>query len=169
MSEELKKQEELGHRHGEGCGCHNDHHGEEAGRRGHDHHHGETGECHEHHHHHESDEFPSVSVYTHDIAVVGSVKCRIDGEYEDALDKLQGCMEEAARAVEAAGGMIGHVKAFAKEEARSCMISITDGEDIQRKPSVGNGICVENANIVFSVTPARLEEILKGAFKAYLK
>lgn len=33
MSEELKKQEELGHRHGEGCGCHNDHHGEEAGRR----------------------------------------------------------------------------------------------------------------------------------------
>ena len=138
MSEELKKQEELGHRHGEGCGCHNDHHGEEAGRRDHDHHHGETGECHEHHHgeagechdrhhgeecgchdqdherehhhHHESDEFPSVSVYTHDIAVVGSVKCRIDGEYEDALDKLQGCMEEAARAVEAAGGMIGHVK-----------------------------------------------------------
>ena len=197
MSEELKKQEELGHRHGEGCGCQNDHHGEEAGRRGHDHHHGETGECHEHHHgeagechdrhhgeecgchdqdhehehhhHHESDEIPSVSVYTQDIAVVGSVKCRIDGEYEDALDKLQGCMEEAARAVEAAGGMIGHVKAFAKEEARSCMISITDGEDIQRKPSVGNGICVENANIVFGVTPARLEEILKGAFKAYLK
>ena len=37
MSEELKKQEELGHRHGETGECH-------------EHHHGEAGECHDRHH-----------------------------------------------------------------------------------------------------------------------
>ena len=154
MSEELKKQEGHGH-----------HHDHQHNHQEHDH--GEECSCHDRHHGHqqERDEFPSVSVYTHDIAVVGSVKCKIDGQYEDALDKLQGCMEEAAKAVEAAGGMIGHMKAFAKEEARSCVISITEGADIQRKLAVESGIHVENVNIVFGVTPDHLEEILRRAFE----
>jgi hypothetical protein len=96
------------------------------------------------------------------------VKCRIEGSYEEALDELQGCMEATAKEVEANGGLIGHVKAFAKEEARNCMISITDGEDTQRKPGTGNGIYVESANIVFGIEPEQLENILETAFAKYL-
>ena len=122
--------------HDEGCGCH-------------DHHHGHDHEHHHEHHHHEQEAFPAVSVYTHETATVGSVKCRIAGEYEEALNRLQKCMEETAREVEAAGGLIGHVKAFAKEEARYCMISITDGEDVQRKSGTECGSACGKTRILF--------------------
>lgn len=143
------------HGHDQACGHHHDH---ECDRHHHDH---------EHHHHH-TEEIPSVSVYTHDMAVVGSVRCRIGGTYEAALDRLQSCMAQAAGAVESAGGLIGHVKAYAKEEARSCMLSITEGEDIQKKDVCGNGIYAESASIVFGVTTEVLENILREAFAEYL-
>ena len=134
---------------------------------------GEEHCCHEgqdhHEHHHEPDKIPSVSVYTHEIATVGSVKCRIPGTYEKALEKLKDCMKKTAEAVEEAEGLIGHVKAFAREEARTCMISITDGEDMQCRPGSGQGIYVESANIVFGVTPEELEAILKRTFAEFLQ
>lgn len=100
---------------------------------------------------------------------MGSVKCRIPGTYEKALEKLKDCMKKTAEAVEEAEGLIGHVKAFAREEARTCMISITDGEDMQCRPGSGQGIYVESANIVFGVTPEELEAILKRTFAEFLQ
>lgn len=146
----------------EGAAC-----GEEGNREcGHAEH--QHGEHHHEEHHHTAEGFPDVTVFTHDVATVGSLKCRINGEYEAALDALQECMVQTAKAVEAAGGIVGHVKAFAREEARSCMISVTGREDIQRKPSKGKSVYVEEANIVFGVGPQQLEKILSEAFAAYL-
>lgn len=143
------------------CGSGHEHHE-------HDHHH-EHGHHHEHeHHHHEAEKIPSVSVYTHDIATVGSVKCRIPGTYEEALERLKACMQQTADRVEQLGGLVGHVKAFAREEARNCMISVTDGEDMQCRYGHGNGIYVESANIVFQVAPEQMESILREAFQEYL-
>lgn len=183
MSEEFEKMEHEHHHNNEGFDSHShehdhkhehkhnhEHEHEHEHEHGYDHEHGHDHEHdHNHEHEHDTEEFPSVSVYTHDAATVGSVKCKIDGTYEEALNELQSCMEKTAKAVEAEGGIIGHVKALAKEEARSCMISVTDGEDIQRKPFVGSGIYAESANIVFGVTPEQLEKILKEAFEKYLK
>lgn len=169
---EMENQKLRREEHQEAWGCQKeDHHGH-----GHSHRHGHGGEehyCHEgqdhHEHHHEPDKIPSVSVYTHEIATVGSVKCRIPGTYEKALEKLKDCMKKTAEAVEEAEGLIGHVKAFAREEARICMISITDGEDMQCRPGSGQGIYVESANIVFGVTPEELEAILKRTFAEFLQ
>ena len=161
------------HSHDHDCGHDHNHNRDCSHDHGHDHdcgHHHDH-ECNHHHHeheHHHTEEIPSVSVYTHDMAVVGSVRCRISGTYEAALDRLQSCMAQAAGAVESAGGLIGHVKAYAKEEARSCMLSITEGEDIQKKDVCGNGIYAESASIVFGVTTEVLENILREAFAEYL-
>lgn len=131
---------------------------------GHEHHHDQHHE-HHHEHHHAKDDWPSVHVTTHDASVVGTVKCKINGDYDNALDQLQDCMKKVAGAVENAGGLIGHIKAFAREDAKNCMISITDVDDIQRKCSTGRGIFVENVCIVFEISPEQLEKILRESFQ----
>ena len=144
------------------CDCANGHHHEHHHENHHEHHH-------EHHHEeHEQDSCPLVHVTTHDVAIVGTVKCIIKETYDDALDELQSCMKNVASAVEDAGGLIGHIKAFAKEDAKSCMISVTDGDDIQRKNNIGRGVFVENACIVFGICPEELEKILRESFAKYL-
>lgn len=120
------------------------------------------------HHHHEHETIPSLEVTTHEVATIGSIKCFIPGEYSEALDILQKCMLKTAQMVEARGGLIGHIKAFCHEISRNCMISVTDGEDVQRKNGIESGIYVENANIVFNITPDKLKEILKSTFQPFL-
>ena len=183
QNQEQVAHEELccsGHEHGHGHDHVHDHRDHDHTHDHHDHSHAHdhdhTHDCHNHSHdhehthdhHHHGSEVPSVSVYTHEIATVGSVKCRIGGNYEEVLEKLKHCMKETAEAVEEAGGLIGHVKAFAREEARTCMISITEGEDMQCRQGFAGGIYVESANIVFGIAPAELKAILKKAFREYL-
>lgn len=143
------------------------------GKHDHDHQEKECDSANEHHHEHHHEEHeqnncPFVHVTTHDVAIVGTVKCIIDATYDDALDELQNCMKNVASAVETAGGLIGHIKAYAKEDAKSCMISVTDGEDIQRKNSIDRGVFVENACIVFGICPEELDKILRESFSKYL-
>lgn len=124
--------------------------------------------AHTHEHGHPGQPVPSVHIYTHGTASVGSVKCRIAGEYEEALEKLKSCMKATAGAVEKAGGLIGHLKAFVREESRTCMISMTDGEEMQCRTGSACGIYAEAANIVFGVPPELLEEILKHAYQEHI-
>jgi hypothetical protein len=126
---------------------------------------------HEHHHdhvHQHGNEFPLLEITAHESAVIGTVKCRIPGSYEEGQKKLQEILQRTAEDIENAGGLIGHLKAFAREEIRSCMISVTEADDLQIKQGRENALCVENANIVFGITENSLKDILKKNFSDYL-
>ena len=181
------------HEHDEECGCgHEHHHGhhhhdhdEECGC-GHEHHHGhhhhdhdeECGCGHEHHHeHHDHDHdhehehehgVPSLEMSFHDEAVIATVRCVIPGTYDEASEVLKSAMKKTAAEIEDNGGLIGHIKAFAKEENRSCMISIPEADDIQVKEAAAPSLHVECANIVFGLTAEKLETIVREYFKEWL-
>lgn len=123
-----------------------------------------------HHHEDHSNEktFPSVEIKRHENAVIGTVKCSITGKYEDFLAILRGFMEKTAEEVEYKGGFVGHIKAFAKETNRNCMVSIPEIGDIQVKESIKEELYVENANIIFGLSEEKLENILKTIYKKYL-
>lgn len=116
---------------------------------------------HEHHHHHEHDHDLPIEITTHEEAVIGTVRIRIPGSYEEALEDLKTRMAETAEEVEAAGGMVGHIKAFAREEARTAMISIPEPGDVQIKNGSDPGVRCEIANIVFGIDEEELEHILE--------
>jgi len=155
----------------ETCCCH-EHEHEHEHEHHHHHHHGGDEECccheheheHEHHHHHDEPKFPSVHIDTHDSAIIGTVNCKIEGTYEEALAEMQHRMQITAERIEEMGGLVGHIKAFAHEDGRGCMLSLTDCDDIQLKPCTGSGIIVEGANIVFGVSEEQLEELLEEIY-----
>lgn len=113
--------------------------------------------CHERRH-----EQASVHISTHDGAVISSLKCSIaDTTYDMALATLCARLKNVAAQIEVAGGLIGHIKAFAHEEARGCMISLTGPNDLQIKPCISFGISAECVCIAFGLTEHDLEELLK--------
>jgi hypothetical protein len=89
------------------------------------------------------------------------MKFRISGTYEDALKELIDRTEKLAAKIEVCGGLIGHIKSFAHEDARGCLLSLTELGDIQAKHCIGDGVLIETACIVFGLSSDALEEILK--------
>ena len=166
-NQKLRRQE-----HQEAWGCQKeDHHGH-----GHSHRHGHGGEehcCHEgqdhHEHHHEPDKIPSVSVYTHEIATVGSVKCRIPGTYEKALEKLKDCMKKTAEAVEGSGRAHRPCESFCPGGGQN----LHDLHHGWRGHAVQAGIRTGNLcgirQYCIRVTPEELEAILKRTFAEFLQ
>ena len=126
---------------------------------------------HEHHHDHDHEHdhgVPSLEISFHDEAVIATVRCIVPGAYEEAVQALQEAMKKTAAAIEDHGGLIGHVKAFAREENRSCMISIPEADDVQIKEAAAPCVHVECANIVFGLTDEALEGIVREHFAAWL-
>ena len=71
---------------------------------GHEHeHHHDHEHDHEHHHDHEG----PIEITTHEEALIGTVRIRIPGSYEAALEDLKTRMAQTADEVEAAVGMVG--------------------------------------------------------------
>lgn len=140
---------------------------------GHEHHHHEHehdhehrhGYEHEHDHEHHHDHDAPIEITTHENAVIGTVRIRIPGSYEEALEDLKARMAETADEVEAAGGMVGHIKAFAREESRTAMVSIPEPGDVQIKNGSDPGLRCEIANIVFGIDTEVLERILKNHYE----
>ena len=125
----------------------------------HEHHHDHEHD-HEHHHDHEG----PIEITTHEEALIGTVRIRIPGSYEAALEDLKTRMAQTADEVEAAGGMVGHIKAFTREETRTAMISIPEPGDVQVKEGSDPGLHCEIANIVFGIDEETLESILKNHY-----
>ena len=73
-------------------------------------------------------------------------------------------MEKTADAVEEAGGMVGHIKCFAREQGRTCVISIPEPGDVQVKEGTEPGLEAEIANIVFGVDTKKLEAVLRELY-----
>ncbi|MGN0434667.1 MAG: hypothetical protein ACI4EB_09010 [Bilifractor sp.] len=123
------------------------------------------------HHHHDQKSDPSLPLVDVDIldnAVIGTVKCKIPGEYEAAKKKLAEAMQKTARDVESSGGLIGHIKAFLRQECKTCTISITEAGDMQEKEDENPSLYVDNAAIVFGISATELEKILRHCFAAWL-
>ena len=93
--------------------------------------------------------------------MIGTVRIRIPGSYDTALEDLRTRMDQTAREVEESGGMVGHIKAFAREETRTAMVSIPEPGDIQTKEGSDPGLHCEIANIVFGIDEETLEHILE--------
>lgn len=138
----------------------------------HDHeheHHPHEHEYHHHEHEHSHETKMGIEITAHESAWIGTVRCRIPGNYAAALDTLQEWMEEEASDIEAAGGLIGHIKAFARENSRSCMLSLTECGDTQRKESTCPSVYVEHAAIVFGIHKDTLQEILFARFGDFIE
>ncbi len=121
----------------------------------------EHGHHHEHEHEHHHDHDAPIEITTHENAVIGTVRIRIPGSYDTALEDLRTRMDQTAREVEESGGMVGHIKAFAREETRTAMVSIPEPGDIQTKEGSDPGLHCEIANIVFGIDEETLEHILE--------
>ena len=150
------------HEHGHHDHGHHDHDHHDHGHHDHDHH------DHDHHDHEHDHGVPSLEMSSHEQAVIATVRCVIPGEYGEAVDALKDAMRKTAAEIEDNGGLIGHVKAFAREENRSCMISIPEADDVQVREAVSPSVHVECANIVFSLTADRLEAIVRTHFAPWL-
>ena len=120
---------EHGHEHGHG---HEHDHGHEHGhehKHGHEHEHGH-GHAHDHDpHHRESFAISwgevSLDAHMHDQAATVSMDIRPSGEGSPAFEDLVACMQNIASRAEAAGGIVGHVKAFAKDGDAFAHASVT--------------------------------------------
>ena len=119
---------------------------------------------HEHEHEHRAPGETVIEMTEHEQAVIGTVRCSIDGAYEEAREILKERMEKTAEAVEEAGGLVGHIKCFAIEQGRTCMISIPEPGDVQVKEGSEARLEVQIANIVFGVGGEKLEAILKELY-----
>lgn len=101
----------------------------------------------------------------HPPAVVGTVRCRIALQWEDAVAEAECRMRTAADRVLADGGFIGHIKAIVEEDSRKCRISITGEEEADRQWLDPDGICGGDCVfIVFGLTCQQLKEILQDTF-----
>ena len=134
------------HEHG-ACCCEHGHH--------HDKHNGNDHSEHEHIH------GAAASVSEHDGAVIGSFTWEFEGIYDRCIAEAQSRMTAIAEKTEAAGGMIGHIKAFAEEIGRGCMLSVTDSSACTAKKTELNKTRVSGAAIVFGVEAEKMKQWLE--------
>ena len=141
--------------------AHEHHHEHDHGHvHEHDHEHG-------HEHHHEEgctceDCVSGVSVIHHEGALAGSFSLDTSKTLEEADAILMEEMKALGKAVDGAGGIIGHIKAAIKTPGGSYMYSITS-DTVSRKGDVPEGDApkeISFASIVFGIEEDFLREYL---------
>ncbi len=152
-----KHQHEHSNEHNESCNC------------GHDH----THETHEHHHDEgcdcaqcNSDHY--VHVDTHDMSIIGSVRCRINEGQDKSVEIIESKLKEVARAIEEQHGIIGHIKGTVIFEDVGIMILLVDDEAPTIREIKSNTSSIECVVITFNIDPDVLRDIMKENFKKYL-
>lgn len=133
----------------------------------HEHYHDEH--CHdEHEHHHHEQERVIVdegdvffSLLKHEGSLVASYRINLSCSLAEARGKLMAFTTGIADAVADAGGLVGHIKAYARERGDAFRISVTlhdpdildlDEHDVQ----------VEGVAIVFSVDESWYGDLVEG-------
>lgn len=128
----------------------------------HEHHHEHDHDCHhghDHHydHEHEADEETLIdedglfaSLLDHNGALVASYRLTLTCPLDEAKSRLSRFALDVSDAVNQQDGLVGHVKAFAREQGSSFRISVTaDEPDIIDFP--GESVLVEGVAIVMAV------------------
>lgn len=76
-------------------------------------------------------------------------------------------MQQAAEGIEAAGGLIGHIKAFAEERNRTLAVSVTDTDSLVKHEADIPALTADITHIVFQVGSPRLVKILRQIYEPY--
>ncbi len=142
----------------------------------HDHHHHDHEYCreteHDHHHHdheHTQEQLPLLDIDEHEGALIGTVRCRIPGEYAQVTEELEKAVKDLAEEIDRQGGIVGHIKAFVKEENRSCMLSLTEPGEVHRIPADNPAVLAEIANIIFGLSEEEFHKCLVQAYGRWLQ
>ena len=142
----------------------------------HDHHHHDHEYCreteHDHHHHdheHTQEQLPLLDIDEHEGALIGTVRCRITGEYAQVTEELEKAVKDLAEVIDRQGGIVGHIKAFVKEENRSCMLSLTEPGEVHRIPADNPAVLAEIANIIFGLSEEEFHKCLVQAYGRWLQ
>ena len=138
MNDELEHTDGQGFAHDHGpdcaCGCHDHEHEHD-----HDHEH-DHGHAHEHGHHHEHEhvshgelvelEWADVKLeaHTHEQTATVSMGFFPKAGCQVAFSDLVGFMQAIARLAEDAGGIVGHIKAFARHGEAFAHASVTSAD-----------------------------------------
>lgn len=110
-----------------------------------------------------------LEISRQDGAVIGTIRCQIPGAYDAALEQLKTAISRTAEDVEAAGGLIGHCKAFARHTSLTAMLSLPETGALHIDEGSEPMLMVESVSIVFGIGPEKLEEILQTHYAAFLK
>lgn len=99
-----------------------------------------------------------IEITEHQDALIGNVVLSVAGDLDAAQKEAAAMLEKAAAEITAEGGIVGHIKAYVKQET-GVMLSTTGGEVSSRAvtPAACTAECV---NIIFGLKPDRLQEIL---------
>jgi len=151
----------MAHEHEHGpdctCGCHDHEH------------------AHEHGHHHEHEEVVELSwahveleAHTHEQAATVSMNIHPKEGSPVAFADLVNTMQEIARASEQSGGIVGHIKAFAKRGDAFARASVTAADlpptcDGDQSLALNASAEIQLAAIVLLVDQADLLAICKQA------
>ena len=115
------------------CGCHDHDHGHD----GHDHDTHDHGHGHDHDHDHQhAHERPvefewgtgTLESHVHDQAATVSVTISARPDAGKTFEGIVGVLQEIAREVESTGGIVGHIKAYAREGELFAHASATDAQ-----------------------------------------
>ena len=168
---------EHSHEHDRGHGRHRDHdHGHEH-EHNHGHHHDHEHEhSHDHHHEHENAlqltwADITLSSHTHDQASVVSAAIKVREEGNTTFEALIGALRSIAVAAEAAGGIVGHIKGFARTGEAFVHASCTDANQPPQFEgdaafALGPESQVELVAIVMLIELEELEHIVEEALQA---
>lgn len=144
------------------CGCHDNDHD-------HDHH---------HHHEHARDRvidlgWASVTLESHVHEQASTVSATICARADSAkcFDALVAALQAMAREAESAGGIIGHIKGYARDGESFVRASITDAQHApicegDAQLPLGSGAQVQLVAIVMLIDLDELERIVAGALEA---
>lgn len=127
---------------------------------------------HAHDHEHEADEVTLIdedgvflSLLDHAGSLVASYRFTLDCSLDEAKSKLSAFALAISNAVDERGGLVGHVKAFAREQGDAFRISVTtDTPDVLDFP--GRSVLVEGVAIVVAVDKEWYQELVSAQVRA---
>ena len=136
------------------------------GEHNHEHQHG-----HEHHHVHLRGSFRGlggevkVEVTQHEQAAVASMLLQVEPGGSVAFSTVVAYLQALAERAEAAGGIVGHIKAFAREGELFANASVTSTDATEVDPAVlpfefGSGADIQLVAIVLCLEPEALLDLV---------
>ncbi len=155
---------------------HEHHHHDHEHEHGHQHDH-EHGHHHDHdgHHHHGHEETVRVDhanvlleAHTHEQTATVSMTFEPDPDATLVFGDLVSLMQKIAEAIESAGGIVGHIKAYGKQEGDFVHASVTAAGleptyEGNLDMDLGNEATVQLAAIALLIDQDRLLDICKNA------
>lgn len=132
-------------------------------------------EHHEHHNHRESFEIPGAEAFMeahmHDQAATVSVAICPNGGETFAFERLLAAMVEIAKRAEDIGGIVGHIKGFARDEKAFARASVTEAKaspdsEGDLAAAFGDDADIQLVSIVLLIDEEALIDICRNVLKA---